>query len=196
MRRIHILTLSRLWMIAISITAMGAAPEATSKPAKEVPKVVMKNLRMEGQNAGKDAIELPRKKFLPIDADLEAGTWGFSKAAAAVTQVTFIFDGHNPETFPEQSFTHPVLETDPGLRFTVLIYRGEKFIDENIVGGDIAFFGSDAKPWLGKIRYHLTTPDKPGEYTLRFRVSEMRGEGLNWAPHETIDLTTQRIVIR
>ncbi len=158
----------RIMIAVFCAVTIGAAPE--TRIAKEVPRLVMKNLRMEGQNAGKDAIGLPRKKFLPIDADLEAGTWGFTRTLSF--QYTYVPKDGPPNTFPEQVITHPVVETDPRLTFCVSIYRGDKLTEENIIGTFPAFFGHEVKPWEAKVRYWVTTPDQPGEYTLDFIVCD------------------------
>ncbi len=181
-------------VVAVSGTVVnGAAPE-TSKPANEVPKVVMKNLRMEGQRASKDAIELPRKKFLPIDADVEAGTWGFSRTVTF--QYTYVGMGMEPNTFPEQIITHPTVATDPCLRFTATVYRGGALTKENVVGGTIAIFGNEVKPWEGKVRYWLGTPDEPGEYTIVFSMYDDKDAPTGVDPKDIVKLAEQKIVIR
>lgn len=181
-------------VIAVCGSAHGAAPGMVTKPTKEVPKVVMENLRMEGQVVSKEPIELSRNKFLPIDADLEAGAWGFTRTPCF--QFTYVPQGGEPSTFPDQIFTHPVVVTDPCLSFSVAIYRGDKLIKENIVGGTLGLFGNEAKPWQGKVRYWFSTPDQPGEYTLQFRVSDVKADGIIGAPEKTFELGTQRIIVR
>ncbi len=178
--------------VLVGTVTWAAAPES-SKPEKEVPRLVMKNLRMEGQSASKVAIELPRKKFVPIDADLEAGTWGFSRTPCF--QFTYVPQGGLPSTFPDQVFTHPVVETDPCLAFSATVYRGEKQADENIAGGTVGLFGNEVKPWEGKLRFCLSTPDQPGEYTLIFTAYEQKlWKGKPDA--RSVKLGEQKIIIR
>lgn len=175
--------------VSIGMGVVLAAPKADSPRVKEVPRVVMKNLRIEGQTASKERIELARKKFLAVDADLEAGTWGFTRTLSY--QVSYVFkEGDPPNTFPEQIITHPVVPTDPALVFWVSIYRGDKITDENLVATVPALFGNDVKPWEAKVRYWLTTPDQAGEYTLVFSVRDQE------QPKENVKLAEQKIVIR
>lgn len=176
-------------IIAISAIVSSAAPES-----KEVPRLLWKNLRLEGQGASKNPIEVPRKKFMAIDADLEAGTWGFTRTPCM--QVSYLVKDEPTITFPEQVFTHPTVESDPCLRFSAMVYRGDKFTKENVVAGTVALFANEVKPWEAKVRYLLVTPDEPGEYTIVFDVYEDKELPNGVDPKDIMPLGQQKIVIR
>jgi hypothetical protein len=169
---------------------MGAAPDA--KLAKEEPRVVMLNLMMDGEFAGKNAIELPRKKYIAIDADLEARTWGFSRTPCF--QFTYVPKDGPPNTFPEQIIKHPVVETDPCLAFFTMIYRGDQVVKQNQVDWTVGIFGNEMQPEQAKVRYWITTPDQPGEYIVEFTVQDQE-QAMKGNP-EMVKLMQQKIVIR
>ena len=99
-------------------------------------------------------------------------------------------------TFPEQVFTHPTVASDPCLRFSAMVYRGEKISKENVVAGTVALFANEVKPWEAKVRYLLVTPDEPGDYTIVFDVYDDKESPNGVDPKDVMPLGQQKIVIR